>query len=283
MLNKLLKYEFKAQSRLIVPMLFSIVAGGFLASLLMAVELRMPIPYGRFENIMRSSASLLATLLVIAIFAANLVISFLIIQRYYKNFFTDEGYLTFTLPVTEGQQIFTKLFAATIWSIAAFLAFILAILFMVSFGTSSESFFNADMWRDFIFEFDRFWHAMIEEIGVANAVLFIVELALLALVSVPSSFIVFYYAITQGCTAVRKNKILASVGIYLLANIVIQIARNVITAGLFMSVLDFAASLESTLMVLHGLLWVHILFYLGITIIGFFLCRNRLRKKLDLE
>ena len=42
---------------------------------------------------------------------------FLIVVRYYKSLYTDEGYLTLTLPATRGQLLFSKAFAACVWSI----------------------------------------------------------------------------------------------------------------------------------------------------------------------
>ena len=43
--------------------------------------------------------------------------SILIVVRYYKSLYTDEGYLTLTLPATRGQLLFSKAFAACVWSI----------------------------------------------------------------------------------------------------------------------------------------------------------------------
>ena len=45
-------------------------------------------------------AMLLVIACVMAIIASAVVTELLVFVRFYKNFFTDEGYLTFTLPVS---------------------------------------------------------------------------------------------------------------------------------------------------------------------------------------
>ena len=52
---------------------------------------------------------------VILGFVAFLILSqILVFMRYYKNFFSDEGYLTFTLPVKRTHLITSKLITATL-------------------------------------------------------------------------------------------------------------------------------------------------------------------------
>ena len=288
MLKKLLKYEFKAQSRTLVPMICSIIVGGFLAALMLTINFRMPFDDGPLAEIMRSSTILLAVILIIAIFASTLVITFLLVQRYYKNFFTDEGYLTFTLPVTTGQHIIAKLIAASVWSVAAGIAFTVAILFLVTFGTTSEGIFNVEFWREFTSIIEMVWKEAVAAIGAGNMALYVTEIVLLAIVSIPSSIMIFYYAMTQGCVTAKKNKILASIGFFFLAQIFIQIVRNTLSTMVLMSsnsftFLDSEITMSSINTILHISLWINIIVYIGVTVAGFFVCRHLLNKKLNLE
>lgn len=47
-------------------------------------------------------------------FASSIITLIFILMRYYKNFFTDEGYLTFTLPVTPHELLWTKLISGMV-------------------------------------------------------------------------------------------------------------------------------------------------------------------------
>lgn len=288
MLKKLLKYEFKAQARTLVPMIFSILVGGFLAALMLTINFRMPFDEGPLAEIMQSSTILLAVILIIAIFASTLVITFLLIQRYYKNFFTDEGYLTFTLPVTTGQHIIAKLIAASVWSVAAAIAFTIAILFLLTFGTTSEGVLNVEFWHEFTSVISMLWKESVSAIGVGNMALYVTEIILLAIVSIPSSIMIFYYAMTQGCVTAKKNKILASIGFFFLAQIFVQIVRNTLSTAVLMSsnsfsLLESEITVSSINTILHASLWINILVYIGVTVGGFFICRHLLNKNLNLE
>ena len=68
------------------------------------------------------AVSVFTALMVFVLAALVTVTTILILYRYYKNFFTDEGYLTFTLPVTRDQLLWSKIINAFIWEIATFLA-----------------------------------------------------------------------------------------------------------------------------------------------------------------
>lgn len=47
----------------------------------------------------------------------SLATALLIAARFYKNLFTDEGYLTWTLPASPVQQLWAKILSDAIWNI----------------------------------------------------------------------------------------------------------------------------------------------------------------------
>lgn len=109
MLSKLVKHEFKAISRVLLPLhillLIVCVFGRFMFQASATMELPNAI-------VIISLVFFISILIVVPC-----VTTILIVVRYYKSLYTDEGYLTLTLPATRGQLLFSKGFAACVWSI----------------------------------------------------------------------------------------------------------------------------------------------------------------------
>ena len=55
---------------------------------------------------------------VFGIVACGVIIGNLVFVRFYKNFYTDEGYLTFTLPASRKILLFSKTLNTLIWETA---------------------------------------------------------------------------------------------------------------------------------------------------------------------
>ena len=54
---------------------------------------------------------------IASIAALSMVVTFYFYIRFYRNLYTDQGYLMHTLPVTSHQLIWSKTFVAGIWMI----------------------------------------------------------------------------------------------------------------------------------------------------------------------
>lgn len=121
MLGKLLKYDLKALSRILVPVhIAAIVVGLGAAACFFGVH-TLDSPYDSWGSSSSFGSSMLVMLAMtgafclFALFMASAATLFAIVHRFYKNFFTDEGYLTLTLPVTANQHIASKVIAALVW------------------------------------------------------------------------------------------------------------------------------------------------------------------------
>ena len=132
MLTKLLKYEWKATGRVILP-----IAGGVLVLNLVSSLL------GHFVNNTGHSmpwVGFLTALLTLATFLGMLAVLavcfFASIQRYYK-LLGEQGYLMLSLPVHAWQHIAAKLICGVLWTLFGFLYFGLC-------GTFSLSALEAD-------------------------------------------------------------------------------------------------------------------------------------------
>ena len=109
MLGKLIKHEFRALSRFLLPIHILLLVACLIGRFMFQAMATMDLP-----NVI----SIVSFVFLISIWiVVPCATSILIVVRYYKSLYTDEGYLTLTLPATRGQLLFSKAFAACVWSI----------------------------------------------------------------------------------------------------------------------------------------------------------------------
>lgn len=126
MLKKLMKHEFRATARIILPLLLAVL----LLALLGNVSLRL-LQQPAMHWTVRAVCGIMLFLFVVALAALGIASVILMIQRFYKNLLGDEGYLMFTLPVRTSSLIWSKLLVSCIWFAVTFAAVILAIMLLV--------------------------------------------------------------------------------------------------------------------------------------------------------
>ena len=120
MLRKLLKHEFRATGRIMLPVIGILLATSVAANLSLRYLLGSDVWFFSMLGI------LLLTAFGFAIFGVFIVSFILMIQRFYKNLLQDEGYVMLTLPVSIHQHIWSKLIVSSVWFIVTALAVILA-------------------------------------------------------------------------------------------------------------------------------------------------------------
>ena len=123
MLGKLIKHEFRATGRIMLPVMAAMVLLALLANLSirgLAGGLS-DIPVLRFMFI------LIVIFFVVAIIGTSVMAMVLMVGRFYRNLLKDEGYLMFTLPVSVHELICSKLIVSLVWFIAAALVTFLVI------------------------------------------------------------------------------------------------------------------------------------------------------------
>lgn len=117
MLGKLLKHDFKALFRN-YSLLFAVL---LLVTLLYKVCLLLP------KNIVLNFTNgLMGALYVIVILGCLFGAAVINIVRFYKNLVTDEGYLTFTLPVSSRQIVASKLISTLVMDVLMAVAVLLS-------------------------------------------------------------------------------------------------------------------------------------------------------------
>ena len=206
MLGKLMKYELRATSRTMLPLL--------LLTLLLSVFTRMT------SAVVQSGHSkfitVINTLLILAFFLALIgtaVFSVvLMVVRFRNNLMTDEGYLMFTLPVSVHQLLWSKLLVSMLWFIAVFCVDALALVLTV--------------YEDGMFaglpEFVRTLFDSVNREYMVNGALYMLELLGVLLVSMVTACLMFYAPIAIG-NSFATHKTLLSVVFYFVIQTVLQI------------------------------------------------------------
>lgn len=123
MLGKLIKYDFKALFRN-YGLLFAVL---LLVTILYKMCLLLP------QNIVfKFMNGMMGALYVIVILGCLFGAAVINIVRFYKNLVTDEGYLTFTLPVSSKQIVASKLISTLVMDVLMAVAVLLSTLVLRS-------------------------------------------------------------------------------------------------------------------------------------------------------
>ena len=109
MLRKLLKHEFRATGRIMLPLylvlLATAVGANFSTRGLLETDSRLLDILG----------GLLVMAFVVAIIGVCIMSMVVMVQRFYKNLLQDEGYVMLTLPCSIHQQVWSKLIVSAVW------------------------------------------------------------------------------------------------------------------------------------------------------------------------
>lgn len=213
MLKKLIKYEYKALSRVMVPLLVCALGLSVLTAILLWTSKTLLLSTGGV-SIAASMTLTLGTIsmifLAISIFGTAVTAFLLLMKRYYDNFFKDEGYLTFTLPVSMKDHVLAKFISASGWllitGIVVYAGFAIIILF-----NSSES-GEAINWNALNFNGLLITDYYDESLAFER-VLYIILSVLTSVIGTMSYMLKIYMAITIGCIVAQKHKIISSVAI----------------------------------------------------------------------
>lgn len=295
MLGKLIKHDFNSLSRVLFPTQLAVLAATILATLGFAFNLRdgfSAVEASGFVNLLRLITGLLSGIMVLAIIAASVLVAFIIFQRFYKNLMCDEGYLTFTLPVTTTQILWSKLITAMLWTIISSVVIFICINIFILFGTESNAFMNTEAYS----ELSKMLHEAFSVIG-ARLIWPILEFVLLMIVGTAYSILQVYLALIIGGIVSQKHKILASIGFYFVIQIAVSIVSTIVQYFMAGSMFNSFSKLENMeievnnaveaynymMAAIQPFFWVYFVFVLAISAAFFILCRYFLKNKLNLE
>ena len=209
MLRKLMKHEFRATGRIMLP-LFGLL---LLASVGANFSIRGMLDSD--STFLSTLGTILIMLFTVAVIAVGIVAFILMINRFYKNLLQDEGYVMMTLPVSIHQQIWSKLIVSTVWFAATVLVIALACFLM-----AADIRFMGELWHglgELIAYAARSNHLDL----VANGALFCAELLILCVFASIALCLRFYSAMAIGFSF-PNHKGLLSVAAYMVTDVAVQ-------------------------------------------------------------
>ena len=211
---------------------------------------------------------------------------FLVLFRFFKNMFTDEGYLTFTLPVKRSTVLLSKTVNGFIWMTlhGILLGIGVVFIFLVALPTKQN---------EFLFGFSAFkaiaetvWTDIVATYGIS--ILTPIVLLVYSLLTTLSSIGLFYLCLTIGALIVKKFKLAAGIGIY----VVIQwIVPTIISFFVYAFSFVFAILL-GTIALMSGAVAMELMLIIGLAMmcvltaieghVYYFITRNCLERRLNL-
>lgn len=208
-----------------------------------------------------------------AILALGFATTLYFLMRFYKNLYTDQGYLMHTLPVTSHQLILSKAFVMYIWQVISGCVMVVSILLLVNGlmrGAGEGNIFveiASLVFADF--------HVTFLDVLCGLVILFI-------LIGVQIFSIMFgYLAISLGQLS-KNHKIIASIGIYVGMQVALQMLLNMVQLGFNLAVVNVNLDDVSEGLVLAILLLAAILIFAADA--GMYMGSNHVMKnKLNLE
>ena len=204
MFGKLLKHEFRATGRIMLPLL-----GGVLVLSPMAGLLSRSVSRGNASGIMRFFSFLFMFAFVVGMVALFVTAVIVMVRRFYSNMLGDEGYLTFTLPVGVNRLVLAKLVVSFVWFMAA------AAAAAAAGAIAAKTYYSGSDWS-------RVWSFIGEcfrLVGVGNGMLYVIEMLLMLFLMSCSVCLHFYAAMALGNCFANK-KVFLSICFFVLLSIV---------------------------------------------------------------
>ncbi len=284
MLGKALKYDLKSIYKLWLLLSGIILGMSVIAGLSLRSLIYVDNPAQHFEA-WEFLPVIFLLVSFLALFAYIVFTYFYPIYRFYKHFFTDEGYLTFTLPVKRSTHLNSKILNAFIWNTASGVVITLALLIVFLIAPAKNDgtgIFLVKMWEVLAPAIQSF-------IKIASGwewALIIVLLLISCTYSLFSTLLIFA-CVTFGSVIAKKHKVVLSIVVYYVVNMVISFI-----AFIFTTLFSLA---DSALMTLAGVISIDAynlitlftlaccaLFFVAVSVFTYNFTLSQIEKRLNL-
>lgn len=223
MLGKLLKYEFKASSRILIPLYLVLLITTGINRLMLQLDI--------FDGPFMVIPMIMKVLFMLSVMAIFITAFLLMIYRFYKNLLSDEGYLMFTLPTKTHQLIVSKYIATLIWMVVSVIFIIGSAV--LAFGTPENMRLALGSLKEFLLQF--------EATTGSNTTVVVITLLLFCFMAFTTYTLLIYTAIAIGQLFTRNRLVGAFVSyigigaitqlVLLLLLLITNVFRTIITNG----------------------------------------------------
>ena len=223
MFAKLLKHEWRSTREMLGILCLISLGASLLGGLTMCYLFYVSSHDGGGSEALKilSVLFMIAAMIALAVVGVAAVVVYM--GRFYKSRFTDEGYLTFTLPVNTHQNLLASLVNTAIGMVLMTLVICLSgCLWMVIAFAGVEGFYQT-VWEHFPELWEKFWSLVQTHAGeIPWGVM--ARGMLSALTGAINSLVMLMLAVTVGSLIAKKHKILAAVGVFYGIHVLISIA-----------------------------------------------------------
>ena len=291
MLGKLLKYDLRSVGRFWWIAMLTMIGASFSAAvsyrLNVEITFKQALQSGE-TNILISLAlmalSLIFIISLVAMGACFLFVAILIYVRYYKHLFTDEGYLTFTLPVSRKQIFFSKLVNAGLWLVLSEIVLFACVMVMLVIVTPTygKGVIATETLNDIIKGFVKSFES--------RGIWMILQGILIVLSAVSATMLsvgVVYFCITLGATVAKRAKIIVGIGAYYVIDVISRVLGTILgVVPMVWIIVALTQFSETNLHLFNGAMTVMLLiFFAAVSLLAaFFHCLtlNILERRLNL-
>lgn len=303
MLGKLIKHEWKATWKF--PALISLFA--VILTLLGVWSFKAPfwnnLVTGNLEKLTFfdiAAFALLAMYFVYICIALYAIMIYFAI-RFYKNMYTDEGYLSHTLPVKPSAHIFSKTLVSGTWYIGSTILMLASMIWLLSSFVStiftSAGMTPADMATLKAYGLDFSLSHFAEAFNSISSIpfwLFAMLLVLTGLFSCYSSMLIIYVCISIG-QLFKKHKVIASILTYLVVTTILSTVLTIAMIPVSFSMMlngNYLVLMESadpvTIMVapyamMAPLFIISVICTIVFSAVSYFVTEYIMRRKLNLD
>lgn len=273
MVKKLFKHEIKAYLRIMIPVYICLLAVALLGRVIQFFEADTII-----YSFVNGSSIFVYVVAILVCFGFSSVFS---IVRFYKNLFTGEGYLTFTLPVTPTQHLWVKLLTSLLFGFFSFIVTMVSIMVITAGDVLGE------IAKATAYLLGKVVERLTLE-GWFHGLAYFLEGIILLFLTSCSGILLYYACIAIGQLS-KKNRVLCAVGVYFGYYFITQIIGTVLgVAFTYMAttpVMDRIAEFISAhpIAFIHIILCAAIIFAAAISFVFFYITRRIMTKKLNLE
>ena len=279
MIMKLLKYDIRGIGRKLLP-LYGLAIALSLINKINQTFLIQPLLEGgmiQSSSFVTTLSGILMGVYVLTIMAVFVITFFMMVARYNRSVFGDEGYLTHTLPISQSQIIISKTLSFLLWSIAS------TLVAGISFFILTYSRENWRLFTDFFRQFSYMLSQYFGGIGSTNRMAFL--LFVLTVLIAPLTEILNIY-LCIGIGNKFRHKITAGVVAYLVISSISSTLVGLLTNSIT-SRMVFTHDFNSTYFMgqpnFLPLMLMLFLFTLGQAVLYFFFIKYIQEKQLNLE
>lgn len=280
MFGKLIKHEFRASARIMLPIMLAV----FVLALFSGVGL-IVLETPSAPNVLNLLFSLVLGVFFISLFAICVVALVMMVQRFHQSLLSDEGYFSMCLPVSVDEHILSKLLVAVIWFILTGIVCAVCGGVMVLISSANENFLQN--LSEFFGFFGEVFQDISQSIGTGNIVLYVLELILLQVLFCASVCLRFYSALAVGYSFSNHKFALSVVAFFVIGAILNTIQSffvGVTASGPYLDAFfsQHFSTFEQTLAYVHTLFLSLSAYLLIISAIYYAITSVMMHRKLNL-